>query len=421
MAFSKIRTIELFAGVGGFRLGLEGWNGKSSSSNYKKNLNSNFKIVWSNQWEPKSKIQVASKVYENNWGNENHCSKDIQTVSINEIPEFDMLVGGFPCQDYSVAQSLTLSKGLEGKKGVLWWSIYDIIDQAKSKPQFLLLENVDRLLISPSSNRGRDFGLILKSLSELGYAVEWRIINASEYGMPQKRKRVFIVAYHVNSKLFQKIRLNSFEEWRINNSIINKAFPIRFIENSIIEFDLSKKNKNEIEVPNVQNPFLNSGLMISDKVYSYKSDVLYNGPFIHLKDIIVNDEEVDEDYFIKNEDISRWEHLKGAKKQFKIKKSGHVYPYNEGKMSFPDSLDRASRTIITGEGGASPSRFKHVIQTKSGLRRLTPIELERLNMFPDNHTQLTGVSPNKRAFFMGNALVVGIVEKIGNEIQKVFY
>ena len=418
MAVLKIRTIELFAGVGGFRLGLEGWNGKSSSSNYQKNLNSNFKIVWSNQWEPKSRIQVASKVYENIWGNENHCSKDIQKVSVNEIPEFDMLVGGFPCQDYSVAQSLTLSKGLEGNKGALWWSIYDIIDQANLKPKFLLLENVDRLLISPSNNRGRDFAIILKSLNDLGYAVEWRIINAAEYGMPQKRKRVFIVAYHSSTQLFQEIKLKTFKEWRDNSSILNNAFPIINEVNSINEFDLLMNDKNEIIIPKAQNPFLNSGLMISNRVFAYKSFVKYDGPFTLLKDIILDDNQIEEEFIIKNEDISRWEHLKGAKKEFKTNKSGHIYPYNEGKMSFPDSLDKAARTIITGEGGSSPSRFKHVILTKKGLRRLTPIELERLNMFPDNHTNLEGIKANKRAFFMGNALVVGIVEKIGIEISK---
>jgi DNA (cytosine-5)-methyltransferase 1 len=86
-------------------------------------------------------------------------------------------------------------------------------------------------------------------------------------------------------------------------------------------------------------------------------------------------------------------------------------------MIFPDALDKPSRTIITGEGGSSPSRFKHVIETKDGKkRRLTPIELERLNMFPDNHTE--GVSDVRRAFFMGNALVVGIIEKLGKSLAK---
>ena len=89
-------------------------------------------------------------------------------------------------------------------------------------------------------------------------------------------------------------------------------------------------------------------------------------------------------------------------------------------MVYPDNLDSPSRTIITGEGGASPSRFKHVIccPKTNKHRRLTPIELERLNMFPDNHTKHNEVSDAKRAFLMGNALVVGVVEKIGLALLK---
>ena len=87
-------------------------------------------------------------------------------------------------------------------------------------------------------------------------------------------------------------------------------------------------------------------------------------------------------------------------------------------MIYPDALDNASRTIITGEGGKSPSRFKHVVESERGLRRLTPIELERLNMFPEDYTKLEGISDSKRAFFMGNALVVGIIEKIGESLYN---
>jgi DNA (cytosine-5)-methyltransferase 1 len=85
---------------------------------------------------------------------------------------------------------------------------------------------------------------------------------------------------------------------------------------------------------------------------------------------------------------------------------------------YPDALDNASRTIITGEGGKSPSRFKHIVNSDRGLRRLTPLELERLNMFPDDHTKLENVTDAKRAFFMGNALVVGVIERIGIELFR---
>ena len=97
---------------------------------------------------------------------------------------------------------------------------------------------------------------------------------------------------------------------------------------------------------------------------------------------------------------------------------GYEYIFSEGAMSCPDPLDRPSRTVITGEGGASPSRTKHIIKQGRTWRRLTPVELERLNMFPDNHTELNEVSDGRRAFFMGNALVVGVIERIGTALLE---
>ena len=173
----QLKVCELFAGVGGFRLGLENTG--------------HYRVVWSNQWEPSTKMQHASLVYEARFGIENHSNVNIETVETKNIPDHDILVGGFPCQDYSVATSLKNSKGLIGKKGVLWWSIHRILTEKKNKPKYLFLENVDRLLKSPSTQRGRDFAIMLRSLSDLGYAVEWRVINAAEYGMPQRRRRVF--------------------------------------------------------------------------------------------------------------------------------------------------------------------------------------------------------------------------------------
>ena len=203
----KLKVVELFAGVGGFRLGLEGFNGKSSSSGYKSLFKSNFEVVWSNQYEPSTKTQHASDIYEKRWGTDNHSNHNISTVKTSEIPNHDVLVGGFPCQDYSVARVLSHSKGLEGKKGVLWWDIHRIIkEKKKNKPKYLILENVDRLISSPASQRGRDFSIMLASLSDLGYAVEWRVINAAEFGMPQKRRRVFIVGYLKGTSQYKAIK-----------------------------------------------------------------------------------------------------------------------------------------------------------------------------------------------------------------------
>jgi DNA (cytosine-5)-methyltransferase 1 len=413
---NKIKVIELFAGVGGFRLGLEGWNGKSASSNYKENFESPYEVVWSNQWEPSTKVQHASAVYERRFGMDNHSNKDIASVEVSEIPDHDLLVGGFPCQDYSVATSLKNSKGLIGNKGVLWWSIHKILSEKENKPKYLFLENVDRLLISPSGQRGRDFAIILQSLNELGYAVEWRVINAAEFGMPQRRRRIFILAYFNNTEIYENIKSIKPIEWILEDGTLANSFPSTAV-NSILPKQFKLKGdivsiSENFNKGGVTGMFENSGLMIEGNVSTIKTQAKYDGGFTILKDLIQNGE-VTEDFYINNEELDKWKYLKGPKKEMRKNADGYEYNYSEGGMIFPDPLDKPSRTIITGEGGKSASRFKHVIQTSKGFRRLSPVELERLNMFPDDHTKMDGISDTKRAFFMGNALVVGVIEKIG--------
>ncbi|MEP5256346.1 MAG: DNA (cytosine-5-)-methyltransferase [Winogradskyella arenosi] len=407
MANKKIKVAELFAGVGGFRLGLE---------------KNNYEIVWSNQWEPSTKMQHASMVYEARFGKENHSNEDINEVvtrDVEEIPDHDLLVGGFPCQDYSVATTLHNSKGLKGKKGVLWWSIHKILENKKNKPKYLFLENVDRLLKSPAKQRGRDFAVMLQSLNDLGYAVEWRVINAAEYGMPQRRRRVFFIGYHKSTDAYKKLQKANKIDWLTDKGTIANAFPVAKAT-TIEEVEL---NGDLVEITNNFNkdaklsPFLNTGMLIKGKVYTIKTTPNYDGPKTVLGSILQNGE-VTSEFFIDENDKPKWEYLKGAKKEKRTTKDGFEYNYSEGGMIYPDALDNASRTIITGEGGKSPSRFKHVVVSNRGLRRLTPIELERLNMFPDNHTKLEGITDAKRAFFMGNALVVGVIEKIGKELYN---
>ncbi len=418
---NKIKVVELFAGVGGFRLGLEGWNKKSASSGYRDNFESPYKVVWSNQFEPSTKMQHASLVYEKRWDKESHCNQDIATVDVSSIPDHDLLVGGFPCQDYSVATTLKNSKGLIGKKGVLWWSIHKILTEKEVKPKYLFLENVDRLLISPSGQRGRDFAIILKSLNDLGYAVEWRVINAAEYGMPQRRRRIYILAYHCQTDIYNEIKDMTPNEWILEEGTLATAFPVTSEE---VLFPTEFKLKGDmVEISENFNKngtsgvFENTGMMINGIVTTVKTKAKHEGNYIIMKDIIQNGEVPDE-FYIDEKDLDKWLYLKGAFTKIKKNKSGIEYKYSQGNMIFPDSLHKPSRTIITGEGGDSPSRFKHVIKDSKGYRRLTPIELERLNMFPDNHTKYEGVSDTKRAFFMGNALVVGVVERIGIALKQ---
>jgi DNA (cytosine-5)-methyltransferase 1 len=444
----KIEVIELFAGVGGFKLGLEGNSkGKSSSSDYKDNLNSNYKVIWSNQYEPLTKtVQHASEIYKSVWPDDNHSNKDIEEVIENDfksIPDHDMLVGGFPCQDYSVATTLKNSKGLVGKKGVLWWSIYNILQKkGKKKAKYLILENVDRLLISPSNQKGRDFAVMLSCLNSLGYGVEWKMINAADYGMPQRRKRVFIVAYHSSTKIYKRL-LNKSNKEILKSSVLGKAFPSKQSEKIIQIGEIDKDTKDISKNFNLNGnikPFLNFGFMMNEKYFTCDLEAKYEGPKKTLKSILLDHKNISSEFFIdmnkklKNKIIKqqtnnksiiietiedKWRYLKGKKNEWKTNKSKkYKYKYIEGSMVFPDNLEKASRTIITGEGGSSPSRFKHVVKQNNKYRRLSSEELEMLNMFPVNHTKHKFTNHTKRAFLMGNALVVGIVEKIGAELQK---
>ena len=420
---SKLKVIELFAGVGGFRIGLEGYKGKSSSSNYTKKLSSNYKIVWGNQWEPGTKVQHAADVYIEKFGDAEFSNEDITKVETKDIPDHDLLVGGFPCQDYSVAMQLNRSKGIQGKKGVLWWEIHRILSEKKrKKPNYLLLENVDRLIKSPVTQRGKDFALMLASLSDLGYIVEWRVINAADYGMPQRRRRVFIFGFHKTSELYKKYK--SSKDWSHKDGVLAKAFPVikeksgqqELFEGFEIKGDLVEITKNFNKERGSVGVFENSGIMDNRNVVTYKVKPNYKGKKTTLKDIIIPYKDVAHEYFLSESDLDKWKYMKGAKKEPRKKSNGEVFYYCEGPMSFPDPLDRPARTIITSEGGITPSRFKHVIEQRGKLRRLTPIELERANMFPDNHTDLS--ADTKRSFFMGNALVIGIVEKIGKTLNK---
>ena len=407
----KINVVELFAGVGGFRIGLEG------ASNA-------YETIWNNQWEPSTVHQDASLVYTARFGVKGHSNKDINTVQTNEIPDHDLLVGGFPCQDYSVASTLSRSGGIEGKKGVLWWQIYRILEEkGNNRPSYIFFENVDRLLGSPAKQRGRDFAIILASLADLGYTVEWRVINAAEYGMPQRRRRTYIVGYRENSHIANQI--HELKDWVLYEGVLAKPFPFKQKRNSLSEIKIegSIKDVSDNFNKNGKNsPFGNAGIMRNRNVYSVDAEPEYEGLSMTLGDNLIDESLVPEEFFIPSNEVPKWEYEKGAKKIERTSKEGYSYTFSEGGMAFPDSLDKPSRTIITGEGGAAASRFKHVVLTPSGrYRRLTPIELERLNMFPDNHTYHPNVSDGRRAFLMGNALVCGIVEQIGKSLYRFIY
>lgn len=403
-----IRVVELFAGVGGFRIGLEG-------------ASDAYETIWNNQWEPSTVHQDASIIYRARFGERGHSNRDINLVKTTDIPDHDMLVGGFPCQDYSVAATLSRSGGITGKKGVLWWQIYRILqEKGEKRPAYLFFENVDRLINSPASQRGRDFAIILASLSDLGYIVEWRIVNAADYGMPQRRRRTYIVGYRQDSVVARKIQ--GMEEWVLYDGVMADAFPATRVQRKMSKFEIEgtiSEVSDKFNMGKSSSPFGNAGMMAHRRVFSVDLEPHYEGTWLTLGGSLVDEDLVPDEYFISDEELPKWEYEKGPKKINRTSKEGFDYLYSEGGMAFPDYLDRPSRTIITGEGGAAPSRFKHVVKCKSGRhRRLIPLELERLNMFPDNHTYHPEVSDARRAFLMGNALVCGVVEQIGKCLYR---
>lgn len=398
--------VELFAGVGGFRLGLEKIKG--------------FKTVWANQWEPATTKQHAYDIYVKHFGVENVINEDINLIDKTTIPNHTLLVGGFPCQDYSVAR--TKAEGIQGKKGVLWWSILDVIKI--KKPPFILLENVDRLIKSPTSQRGRDFGVMLRTLDDLGYSLEWRVINAAEYGFVQRRRRVFMFGAHKSTSYYETLKKQTIENHLLKKGFFATTFPVKYESDiKIKKLELSKEVFPDLVTvsDHFKANFMNAGLLLNGQIYTSKVRPIEIIK-ISLRSII--EPKVDKKYFVlESEKLEKFKYMKGSKKINRVDKSGFEYVYSEGGMDFPDSLEKPGRTILTSE--ASINRSTHIIEDISTkkLRTLTPKECERMNGFEDDWTAagLSGdsISDRKRYFLMGNALVVGLVERMGQTISYI--
>ena len=422
MAEKIMKVAEMFAGVGGFRLALDGY-GKPGDEFYLPAAGP-FQTVWANQWEPNGSPakQFAWRCYEGHFGEGSCINEDINVVldeyedGKREIPDFDLLVGGFPCQDYSVAKPLSYAKGIEGKKGVLWWDIYRMI--CLKRPRLLLLENVDRLLKSPVKQRGRDFAIILSCLAKEGYSVEWRVVNAADYGMPQKRRRVYLYGVQTDDAW-------SLEERLLSSGVIARAFPVEaeadragVIDVSAEPYEVSRDFGLGLKI----SPFQNAGVMQNGQVLTMRVTPHYAGARMTLSDVLVPDAEVPEEFFILEKDLPKWEYMRSSKSEERTTAAGFTYHYTEGAMAWPDPTDQPSRTILTGEGGRAASRMKHAVRGDSGrIRRLVPDELDQLQMFPKGWTRDEGdklMSDGHRAFCMGNALVVGIPHVIGKVIAS---
>ncbi|PSL36232.1 DNA (cytosine-5)-methyltransferase 1 [Planomicrobium soli] len=399
---NKLRVVELFAGVGGFRLGLQKANEKL------------FDIVWANQWEPSRKAQDAFDCYSRNFDTGIHSNEDITKVTDETFHDLqpNLLVGGFPCQDYSVARTKAGEQGIQGKKGVLFWEIKRVIEH--THPKYVLLENVDRLLKSPSSQRGRDFAVMLATFRDLNYTVEWRVINAAEYGMAQRRRRVFIFAYKNGISFEKKQSILTPENIVFNEGFFAKPFPV--------EQEPYKNRVSSVQLPEdivklsdeFSYGFHTAGYMKHGQVFTSHVTPVLEEP-IPLKDILIDEEAVPEKFFLTEANIEKFAYLRGPKKIERTTADGHVYNFSEGGMSPTDELDKPGRTMLTSEG--SINRSTHIVEVEGKKRFLTPVECERLNGFPDNWT--AGMADRMRYFCMGNALVVDLIQRMGERIEEI--
>ena len=400
---------ELFAGVGGFRLGFDA-------------LDSGWETVWFSQWEPGKKMQWAHDCYVAHFGDsldkngELHTGEDITNVDKSSIPDHTLLVGGFPCQDYSVAHTLKFSKGIEGKKGVLWWQIRDTI--IAKRPSFCLFENVDRLLKSPAKQRGRDFGIILACLSQLGYSAEWRVVNAAEYGAAQRRRRTFIFAYRNDTYYGTRIVQETPESILQEKGFMAKAFPISGISNiadTILPEDI-------VEVSETFGfSFQPAGYMTGGHVYTTSVTVAGDAPIL-LGSILEKCE--DEDYYLDDDCLQKWSYLKGAKKISRTAANGHQYVFSEGAVAFPDPWDRPARTMLTSESTLNRSSHVVIDPGTNRLRILLPEEAEKIQGFPVGWTGCTTsngrLMPRRMRYFcMGNTLVVPMITRMGRVLDSI--
>lgn len=450
---------ELFAGVGGFRCGL---NEIRSLTDMKKE--ERWKTVWFSQWEPAEKsTQYAHDCYVYHFGTcldkngEDTTNRNIEEVDKETLPDFNLLVGGFPCQDYSVASSLATSKGLEGKKGILWWSIRETIE--KKRPPFVLLENVDRLVKSPARQRGRDFGVILACFRDEGYTVEWRVINAAEYGYQQRRRRIFIFASRNDTGYLGELErevgyrasaspeehMACMEQILSETGFFARTFPVK-------DPGPIKTAELPTELGTVSDAFRftfeNAGIMKDGIIYTTKTLPKYEGKQAVLGDCLETGE-VEEQYFIpaeklyytdpevthsdetqeklSKEERQTWQYLKGAKRLLRKSGNGHEYIFSEGAIAMVDSYEKPARTMLTSEGNFS--RTTHIVRDKKTgrIRLLTPAETERIQGFPTDHTkfcltdgQVVEMPAKKRRFMMGNALVVDLVADMGRTLERIF-
>jgi len=388
-AVNEIKYIDLFAGVGGFHKGLQQANESVGNnkplwenSGQERNLINpplpknkqcpSFHCVWANEWD-----KHASKVYKARFPETPFFEGDIRTVNPDRLPDFNLLCGGFPCQSFSLAGK---RKGFNDTRGTLFFEIAHILKT--KRPQTVLLENVKGLL---SHENGATFGRIIQILGELGYWVEWQVLNSKNFGVPQNRERVFIAGH-------------------LGKGSGRQIFPLR---------------QNGCQ-PNRKESYVSSCL---DGNYHKGSSRGFGGQARQL--------------------ITEGGGLKQIGLIGKVDTQSHRVYSTEGNASClsGESGGVGAKTGLYAIPCLTPNRenkrqngrrFKeegdpmftltgqdiHGVALNNRIRRLTPKECERLQGFPDNWTLVDGMSDTQRYKMMGNAVTVNVIEALGKAIQE---
>lgn len=433
---NEVRFVDLFSGIGGFRLGLkkaskshdtcskqlpaQGWkwnkdkeeilDGHSSSTSRKTwGQSAKFRCVWSCD-----NNKYANQVYAKQFGEANHHPGDIKGVDPRNIPGFDFLCAGFPCQAFSVAGK---RKGFQDTRGTLFFEICRIAEA--KRPSLLLLENVKGLL---SHDGGRTFTVVLQSLDELGYWVEWQVLNSKHFGVPQNRERVFVVGHLRGTGGREVFPLgetdsSAYEAAEVEDSEFVSTVTAGYGKQNMrgsylrstptstsIDANYSKgadKHRQRTMVLRWQNK--QQGVVVDDKAPALRAS---GGTDIRKKPKVAisftNPHNPDEERKVNLGDVSR------AVKP----------PYgNQQPLVFHENISRNVSILeeaVALRSGASHS-YQGVIENFR-IRRLTPVECERLQGFSDGWTE--GLSDTQRYKCLGIAVTVNVVEFLGCEILK---
>jgi len=310
-----MKVFSTFSGIGGFDLALQ---------------RKKFEIIGHSEID-----KYADQIYSKHFNNPNYG--DIQTIKAKDLPDFDMLVGGFPCQSFSIAGK---RGGFNDTRGTLFFEVARIARE--KQPRLLLLENVKGLL---SHDEGKTFFTIISTLDELGYDCQWQVLNSKNFGVPQNRERVFIVGH-------------------LRGTSRPEVFPIK---GGNEKFNGKTRQRNDI-AHTITNSDKHRGSYVVPVLTPNRANKRQNGRRFK--------ESGDPSFTLTAQDK-------------------HGIMLRDGRDN--RSCLRAGRNTEVGFKGRS-------------IRRLTPIECERLQGFPDNWTD--GISDTQRYKCLGNAVTVNVIESI---------